>query len=206
MTLKGSLTKRQNEIFEYIERMITEHGKSPTIREIGEKFNISSTNGVRTHLEVLIKKGYIHRQKLISRGIELARGLAGPIKRVPLVGSVPAGNPLTAIENIEGEIAIDTSFIPSGETFMLRVKGDSMKNAGIFDGDLVLVNRQDTAVTGDIIVAVIGEEATVKRYFPEKERVRLQPENDDFAPIMVDKNSPGFYIAGKVVGLMRRIQ
>jgi repressor LexA len=205
MTLKGSLTKRQNEIFEYIERMITEHGKSPTIREIGEKFNISSTNGVRTHLEVLIKKGYIHRQKLISRGIELARGLAGPIKRVPLVGSVPAGNPLTAIENIEGEIAIDTSFIPSGETFMLRVKGDSMKNAGIFDGDLVLVNRQDTAVTGDIIVAVIGEEATVKRYFPEKERVRLQPENDDFVPIMVDKNSPGFYIAGKVVGLMRRI-
>ncbi len=193
--------------------MITEHGKSPTIREIGEKFSISSTNGVRAHLEVLMKKGYIHRQKLISRGIELVRSLAGPIKRVPLVGAVPAGNPITAVENIEGEIAVDTSFLPSGETFTLRVKGNSMKNTGIYDGDFVLVKRQKSADAGDIVVAVIGDEATVKRYFPpvkpgsdgEEGRVKLQPENEDFKPIWVDKNSPDFYIAGKVVGLMRRI-
>lgn len=211
--VRERLTKRQKEILEYIEKLITEHGKSPTIREIGEKFNISSTNGVRAHLEVLMKKGYIHRQKLISRGIELVRSLAGPIKRVPLVGAVPAGNPIMAVENVEGEIAVDTSFLPSGETFTLRVKGDSMKNAGIYDGDYVLVKRQKTADAGDIVVAVIGDEATVKRYFPpdksgageDEGKIRLQPENEDFEPIWVDRNSPEFYIAGKVVGLMRRI-
>ncbi len=211
--VKERLTGRQREIFEYIEGMITEHGKSPTIREIGEKFDISSTNGVRAHLEVLMRKGYIRRQKLISRGIELARSLVGPVKKVPLVGDVPAGNPITAVENVEGEIAIDTSFIPSGDIFTLRVTGDSMKNAGIFDGDYVLVKKQKAADAGDIVVAVIGDEATVKRYFPptksgaddEKGRVKLQPENENYEPIWVDKNSPDFYIAGKVVGLMRRI-
>ncbi|SYZ73224.1 LexA repressor [Candidatus Zixiibacteriota bacterium] len=206
MTVRERLTRRQKEILEYIESMITEHGKSPTIREIGEKFDISSTNGVRAHLEVLMKKGYIRREKLISRGIELVRSLAGPVRRIPLVGAVPAGNPITAVENIEGEIAVDTSFLPSGDTFTLRVTGESMINAGIYDGDLVLVKRQKSAEPGDIVVAVIGDEATVKRYFPEEGRVRLQPENETFKPIMVDKRSPDFYIAGKVVGLMRRIQ
>jgi len=200
------LTLRQKEIFEYIEKMITEFGKSPTIREIGEKFNISSTNGVRTHLEALKKKGYINRQKLISRGIDLMRSLPGPVKRVPVVGAVPAGAPITAIENIEGELAVDTSFLPGGETFTLKVKGDSMKDAGIFDGDYVLVNRQNTANKGEIVVAIIGEEATVKRYFTEGNRIRLQPENESFEPIWVDKHSPEFSIAGKVVGLMRRIK
>ncbi|MCP4625990.1 MAG: transcriptional repressor LexA [bacterium] len=200
------LTRRQKEIFEYIEKMITEVGKSPTIREIGEKFNISSTNGVRSHLEALIKKGYIRRQKLISRGIDLVRSLSGPVKRVPVVGSVPAGAPLTAIENIEGELAVDTSFLPSGETFTLRVVGESMRDAGIFDGDYVMVNRQETANKGEIVVAIIGEEATVKRYFPEGDKIRLQPENETFEPIWVDRFSPEFSIAGKVVGLMRRIK
>jgi len=200
------LTRRQKEIFEYIERMITEFGKSPTIREIGKKFNISSTNGVRSHLEALMKKGYIKRQKLISRGIDLARSLAGSVKRVPVVGSVPAGNPITAIENIEGELAIDTSFLPSGETFTLKVEGNSMQDAGIFDGDYVLVNRQNTANKGEIVVAIIGEEATVKRYFPDGDKIRLQPENETFEPIWVDKHSPEFSIAGKVIGLMRRIK
>lgn len=204
--VKEVLTRRQKEIFEYIEKMITEVGKSPTIREIGGEFNISSTNGVRAHLEALIKKGYIRREKLISRGIDLVRSLAGPVKRVPVVGSVPAGAPIMAIENIEGELAVDTSFLPSGETFSLRVVGDSMKDAGIFDGDYVLVNRQETADKGEIVVAIIGEEATVKRYFPEGDRIRLQPENETFEPIWVDKYSPEFSIAGKVVGLMRRIK
>nr|MBN2278017.1 transcriptional repressor LexA [candidate division Zixibacteria bacterium] len=186
--------------------MITERGKSPTIREIGEKFGISSTNGVRTHLQALMKKGYIRRQELISRGIELVRDLSGAIRRVPLVGSVPAGNPIDAIENIDGEIAVDASFLPSGETFTLRVTGDSMIKAGIFDGDLVLVKKQKTADPGDIVVAIIGEEATVKRYYPENGRIRLQPENDSYEPIRVDKNSPEFSLAGKVVGLMRRFK
>jgi repressor LexA len=201
-----TLTRRQKEIFEYIERMITELGKSPTIREIGKKFDISSTNGVRAHLEALMKKGYIRRQGLISRGIELVRDLAGRVERVPLVGAVPAGAPIDAIENVEGEIAIDTSFLPAGETFTLRVEGDSMRDAGIFDGDYVLVKKQKSADAGDIVVAIIGEEATVKRYFPEKGKIRLQPENELFEPIWVDKKSPEFSIAGKVVGLMRRIK
>lgn len=204
--VKELLTRRQKEIFEYIEKMITEVGKSPTIREIGEKFGISSTNGVRSHLEALMKKGYIRREKLISRGIDLVRSLAGPVKRVPLVGSVPAGAPITAIENIEGELAVDTSFLPVGETFTLRVIGESMKDAGIFDGDYVLVKRQETANKGEIVVAIIGEEATVKRYFPEGDKIRLQPENETFEPIIVDRFSPQFSIAGKVVGLMRRIK
>lgn len=204
--VKEVLTRRQKEILEYIEKMITEAGKSPTIREIGKKFNISSTNGVRSHLEALMKKGYIKRQKLISRGIDLARSLAGSVKRIPVVGSVPAGNPITAIENIEGELAIDTSFLPGGETFTLKVEGNSMQDAGIFDGDYVLVNRQNTANKGEIVVAIIGEEATVKRYFPDGDKIRLQPENETFEPIWVDKHSPEFSIAGKVVGLMRRIK
>ncbi|MFH2035181.1 MAG: transcriptional repressor LexA [Candidatus Zixiibacteriota bacterium] len=200
------LTGRQKEILKYIETMITEFGKSPTIREIGEKFNISSTNGVRSHLEALIKKGYIRKQELISRGIELVRDFASSIGRVPIVGSVPAGIPIDAIENIEGEIAVDTSFLPSGETFTLNVTGDSMINAGIFDGDLVVVKKQNSAERGDIVVAIIGDDATVKRYYPEKGHIRLQPENDSFEPIIVNKESPEFQIAGKVVALMRKLK
>lgn len=203
--VRESLTRRQREILEYIENMISEVGKSPTIREIGRKFNISSTNGVRAHLEALMKKGYIRRQELISRGIELVRTLSGPIRKVPLVGAVPAGNPIDAIENVEGEFAVDTSFLPTGETFTLRVQGDSMKNAGIFDGDYVLVKKQKDAEPGDIVVAIIGEEATVKRYQPKSGRIVLMPENEAYEPIVVDRNSPQFQIAGKVVGLMRRL-
>jgi len=204
--VRDKLTNRQREILEYIERMITEFGKSPTIREIGEKFNIRSTNGVRTHLEALMKKGYIRRQSLVSRGIELVRTLSGVVSRVPLVGSVPAGVPIDAIENIEGEVAVDTSFLPGEETFTLRVEGDSMKDAGIFNGDLVLVKKQKTANAGEIVVAIIGEEATVKRYYPEQGKIRLQPENDAYEPIIIDRNSPEFQLAGKVVGLMRRMK
>lgn len=199
------LTQRQKDILEYIEKMITEFGKPPTIREIGVKFDISSTNGVRSHLEALMRKGYIRKQELISRGIELVRDFVSSVSRVPLVGSVPAGNPIDAIENIEGEIAVDTSFIPAGETFTLRVRGDSMMAAGIFDGDLVIVKKQETAERGDIVVAIIGEEATVKRYYPENGLIRLQPENEAYKPIIVDRHSPEFKIAGKVVALLRRM-
>lgn len=201
---KPELTDRQREILEYIESQITGRGSSPTIREIGKQFKIRSTNGVRQHLSALIKKGYLKKHEFISRGLELTRNLASQIGRVPLVGSVPAGNPIDSVENIEGEIALDLSFIPKGESFSLTVTGDSMKGAGIFDGDVVIVHKQEVAQKGQIVVAVIDGEATVKRYFPEGKQIRLQPENDEFDPIMVDRRSGEFRIAGRVVGLLRR--
>lgn len=202
--MKKELTARQREILEFIQDQVAAHGHPPTIREIGSRFKIRSTNGVRTHLAALIKKGYLKKSKYISRGLELVRSLATEIGRVPLVGSVPAGLPIDAIENVEGEIAVDMSFLPREESFSLRVSGDSMKNAGILDGDIVLVKKQSVAEKGDIVVAVIGGEATVKRYLPERRQIRLEPENTDFEPIIVDKNSGEFRIAGKVVGLLRR--
>jgi len=202
---KPKLTDRQRKILEYIESLIMERGHSPTIREIGERFGISSTNGVRTHLTALIKKGYLKKADHISRGLELTRQLLSNISRVPLVGSVPAGQPIDAIENVEGEIALDLSFVPKGDAFSLTVMGDSMIDAGIYDGDVVVVQKQSEAIKGDIVVAVIDGEATVKRYYPEGERVRLQPENEDFEPIIVGRESGDFRIAGKVVGLLRRL-
>jgi len=202
---KPELTDRQRQILEYVESLIVERGHSPTIREIGERFGISSTNGVRTHLTALIKKGYLKKAAHISRGLELTRKLISNIGRVPLVGSVPAGLPIDAVENVEGEIALDLSFVPKGDAFSLTVMGDSMVGAGIYDGDVVVVRKQSEANKGDIVVAVIDGEATVKRYYPEGKRVRLQPENEDFDPIIVGRKSGDFRIAGKVVGLLRRL-
>jgi repressor LexA len=200
------LTERQKQILNFIEEKIVSSGMPPTIREIGRRFNITSTNGVRSILDALEAKGFIRRQKLLSRGIEIAnRGIVN-FSRVPLVGAVPAGLPITAIENREGEIAVDVSFLPSDDVFCLRVKGESMINAGIYDGDLVLVEKDVSPMKGDIVVAVIGEEATVKKFYLEKGRVRLEPENEAFGPIIVEQNTPGFYIAGRVVGLMRRMR
>ncbi len=203
--MKKELTNRQRDVLEFIRAQVAERGHPPTIREIGKKFGISSTNGVRTHLAALIKKGYLTKQRFISRGLELTRSIATEVGRLPLVGTVPAGLPIDAVENIEGEIAVDLSFLPKEDSFSLRVSGDSMKNAGIFDGDLVVVKKQRVAQKGDIVVAIIGGEATVKRYFPERDHIRLQPENEDFEPIIVDKLSGEFRIAGKVVGLLRRM-
>ncbi|MDZ4724340.1 MAG: transcriptional repressor LexA [candidate division Zixibacteria bacterium] len=202
---KSPLTDKQRSVFEFIEMQMTDHGNAPTIREIGAKFGISSTNGVRGHLSALIRKGYLKKHASISRGIELTRELAGRMGRVPLVGAVPAGFPIDSAENIEGEIVIDLSFLPKGDSYSLRVTGDSMKNAGILDGDLVLVKKQTVAQKGDIIVALVNEEATVKRYFSDGTTIRLQPENDDYEPIFINKMSGEFRIAGKVVGLIRKI-
>jgi len=203
--MKQKLTNRQLKILEFIEERIVQHGHSPTIREIGGHFGISSTNGVRTHLAALIKKGYLKKHGLISRGLELTRKLASDIRRIPLVGAVPAGNPIDSAENIEGEIALDSSFLPKGEKFSLRVTGDSMINDGIFDGDMIVVKKQEIAEAGEIVVAIVDGEATVKRYYPEGKQVRLQPANDQFKPIVVSKSNGEFRIAGKVVGLLRRM-
>lgn len=204
-THKPKLTARQKQLYDFISKSILERGAPPTIREMGEKLTISSTNGVRSILNALIKKGYVKKTPLVSRGIELAGEMMSSVKHLPLVGVVPAGAPILAQENIEGSIAVDTSFLPSGETFTLRVVGESMVGAGIFDGDFVVVRKQNTAEPGDIVVAVIGDEATVKRFYPESDCIRLEPENETFGPIVVEFDTPGFYIAGKVVGLLRRM-
>jgi repressor LexA len=203
--MKPDLTDKQRSVLEFIEEQISQRGHCPTIREIGAVFKITSTNGVRTHLTALIRKGYLKKEEYVSRGLELVRPLAGPVGKLAIVGSVPAGKPIDAIENIEGEIAVDTSFLPKGESFSLRVSGMSMKNAGILDGDIVMVKKQSVAQKGDIVVALINGEATVKRYIPEGTQIRLQPENEEFQPIVVKKGSGEFRIAGKVVGLLRKM-
>ncbi|NIN01530.1 MAG: transcriptional repressor LexA [candidate division Zixibacteria bacterium] len=207
------LTPRQREILDFIREMIQKKGFPPTIREIGEKFKINSTNGVRAILSALIRKGYIRRQPLVSRGIELAKkarilfdfSRTGDYVTVPLLGRIAAGLPTLAVENIEGSIAVDRSFLPGGDVFSLKVQGESMKDSGIFDGDYVLARMQSVAEKGDIVVAVIGEEATVKKYVPLKKGVKLEPANRAFKPIVVDPNSEEFRIAGKVIGLLRKM-
>ncbi|UCD63670.1 MAG: transcriptional repressor LexA [Candidatus Zixiibacteriota bacterium] len=203
--MRKKLTEKQRQVLEFIRRHVSTRGSSPTIREIGKHMGITSTNGVRLHLTALIKKGYLKKQQYIARGLELASPAVTAIKEMPLVGSVPAGVPIDAIENIEGQIAVDSSFAPRGDSFTLKVLGDSMRDAGILDGDIVVVQKQQVARKGDIVVAIIGDEATVKRYHPDGRQVRLLPENDAYEPIIVDRRSKDFRIAGKVVGLMRRL-
>ena len=199
------LTKRQRDILDFIAETIQKKGFPPTIREIGERFRIASTNGVRAILFALTQKGYIKREPLVSRGIELLSQTRPSFVAVPTLGRIAAGLPILAVENIEGTIAVDRSFLTGGDIFSLKVAGDSMKDSGIFDGDYVLARMQPTAENGDIVVAVIGEEATVKRYSPGKNRIKLEPANPLFEPIVVDKKSPDFRIAGKVIGLLRKM-
>jgi repressor LexA len=204
--VKTKLTDRQRKVLEFIKEKISAHGSSPTIREIGKYMKISSTNGVRLHIKALIKKGYLKKTNFIARGLEVTDMVIADIRKLPLVGTVPAGMPIDAIENIEGEYAFDSSFLPKGDSFSLKVSGDSMRDAGILDSDIVLVQKQQIARKGEIVVAIIGDEATVKRYIPEGNRIILKPENDDYDSIIVDKRSPEFKIAGKVVGLIRKFQ
>lgn len=208
--MRKKLTARQQEIYQFIARAIREKGYPPTIREVMEAFDIASTNGVRTTLAALEKKGYIRRHALLSRGIELTdyyereAGLSGDIREVPVIGRVAAGEPILATENVETTLTVDAGFVPSGTVFALKVHGDSMRDAGILDGDYVLARQQESAQAGEIVVAVIGEEATVKRYYRDGANVRLMPENDAYEPIVVSRKSDSFRIAGKIVGLMRR--
>jgi len=204
------LTARQREIFEFIKGMVRTKGRPPSIREIGERFAIRSTNGVRAVLEALERKEYIRRDRYTSRGIELLKEAdemvsSGRLREVFWVGRVAAGTPVWAEENIEGSFLIDREFVPGEEVFSLKVQGDSMIDAGIFDGDYVLVKKQPHADPGDMVVAQIGDEATVKKFFPEKKRIRLEPANPNYGPIIVERDTPGFSIAGKVIGLLRRM-
>ncbi len=208
--VKKTLTARQQEILDFIREEIAEKGIPPTYREIGERFQIRSTNGVHATLEALRRKGYLEREPSISRGLRIKspagqKTAAGRLKSVPLVGRVAAGAPILAEENIEDFIAVDETFFGGEGYFALRVEGDSMKDAGIFNGDVVVARQQATAQRGDIVVAIIGDEATVKYYFPEGDHVRLQPANEAYQPIIVRPGKEDFRIAGKVTGLIRKM-
>ncbi|MGE5175944.1 MAG: transcriptional repressor LexA [Hyphomicrobiales bacterium] len=204
----------EDAILAYIGETLRDRGRPPTLREIGDAFGIASTNGVRYYLARLEQAGKIHRDRFTSRGIELAEPPAEPprsrrdadLYEIPLLGRVAAGAPILAEENIEDVLIVDGALVRPGKHFALRVRGDSMKNAGIFDGDTVIVKHDATIRSGDIAVVVIGEEATVKRYFPRKDKLLLLPENDEFEPIEVTPDDPEIRVAGKVVGVFRKLE
>lgn len=199
----GKITDKQQEILEYMKTQIINRGFPPSVREICEAVHLKSTSSVHSHLESLEKNGYIRRDPSKPRAIEIVDDCYNLTRRelvnVPMVGTVTAGQPILAVENIEGYFPIPTEYMPNNETFMLRVKGESMINAGIFDGDRILVQKQNTAHNGDFVVALIEDSVTVKTFYKENGYYRLQPENDTMEPIIVDEVS----ILGKVIGLFR---
>jgi repressor LexA len=198
-----NLTKRQQEIFEYIKRYSARHGYPPTVRDIGKAIGLTSSSTVHAHLANLERLGLLRRDPTKPRAIEL---IAGKVQRaigggLPVVGQVAAGRPVLAEENIEDHVQVpDIAGGDRGE-YVLRVHGDSMKDAGIFAGDHVVVRSQETADDGDIVVALVGEEATVKRFFKEADHVRLQPENEALEPI----RSRDVKLLGRVVGVCRAV-
>lgn len=197
------ITAKQQEILEYIKETILNKGYPPAVREICEAVHLKSTSSVHSHLETLEEKGYIRRDPTKPRTIEIIDDCFNLTRRevvnVPLVGTVAAGVPLLAEENIENYYPIPVELLPNAETFMLNVKGNSMINAGIFDGDQLIVERCSTAYDGEIVVALVDDSATVKRFYKEDGYYRLQPENDEMDPIIVDH----LEILGKVIGLFR---
>ena len=200
---QGKISKKQLEILEYIKQEILNKGYPPAVREICEAVHLKSTSSVHSHLETLEKNGYIRRDPTKPRAIEIIDDNFNLTRRevvnVPIIGQVAAGQPLLAVENIENYFPIPTEFMPNAETFMLKVKGDSMINAGIFNGDKILVQKQSDAQNGDIVVALVDDSATVKTFYKEDGHFRLQPENDTMDPIIVNECS----ILGKVFGIMR---
>ncbi len=207
--MKRILTKRQQDILDFIESFWKQRGYPPTLREIGKEFGIKSTNGVRVNLFALEKKQYIKRRPWLSRGIEIigapkVEQTEADVNYIPIIGKVAAGEPIFASENIEGMIAVDNSFLPTQKVFALKVKGDSMKNAGILDGDYVLARRQHSANPGEFIVFVVGDEITVKRFDTKGNKVYLIPENENYETRIIEKRSSELQIAGKVVGVLRR--
>ncbi len=194
------LTGRQKEILEFIYTHIREEGYPPTVREIGEKFSLTSTGSVRDHLNALIRKGYIEKTPALSRGIRLAKETITDLYSIPIVGKIVAGEPELAIENIEGRLIVDKKLAKSRKTFALRVKGDSMIEEGIMEGDYVVVRPQPAAEQGEIVVALIGDEATVKKFKRKGKSIKLLPANPSYSPIEVTEDVT---IVGKVIGIIR---
>ena len=206
------LTGRQQEIWKFLTDYVDAHGYPPTVREIGEAVGLASPSTVHAHLANLERAGLIKRDPTKPRALELRRdprpepARATDVHRLPLVGDVAAGGPVLAEDNIQEYVAVPEPLAQGGEEFLLRIKGDSMINAGILEGDLVVVRREQTAEDGDIVVALAGddetaEDATVKRFFRDGRRVRLQPENDELEPIFADH----VQILGKVTGVFRSL-
>ena len=199
----GKITKKQEEILEYIKDQIMNRGFPPAVREICEAVNLKSTSSVHAHLETLEKNGYIRRDPTKPRAIEIVDENFNLTRRemvnVPIVGKVAAGEPILAVENIENYFPIPAEFMPNEQTFILQVQGESMVNAGILDGDYILVEQQTTANDGDMVVALVDDSATVKTFYKENGYYRLQPENDFMEPIIVSD----VMIMGKVIGTFR---
>ena len=198
-----TLTDKQKEIFNVIKDSILNKGYPPSVREIGELVGLKSTSSVHAHLNSLEKKGYIRKDPTKPRTIEITDDSFNLTRRevvnVPMVGTVAAGMPILASENITDYFPIPSELLPNTDIFMLKVKGDSMINVGIHEGDQIIVSKQNTAKNGDIIVALVEDSATVKTFYKEKNFYRLQPENDFMEPILVKEVS----ILGKVIGLFR---
>jgi repressor LexA len=212
--MKDKLTDRQEEILTFIKQFTLDSGYPPTLREIGKHFQISSTFGVKRHLEALVKKGFINIESNASRGISMIRRNSDDLVdatfrdddvfvKIPVIGRVAAGIPINAVENLEGSLVVDPSFLKKAEdAFALRVKGDSMINAGINDRDLVIVSPKEQAKNGDIVVAMLNDEATVKKFEFINNKIRLIAENDAYSPIEV-KTEDDFKLIGKVKGVVR---
>jgi repressor LexA len=213
MIEKVSLTERQQDILDFIASQIASLGFPPTISEIQKQFSFKSPNAAGQHLKALVKKGWIRRHPHKSRGIEVTSTIKGKERNgqpntiaVPLVGRISAGSPLLAEENIETTIAVDKSLVHRyGRLFALTVQGNSMIKAGIYQGDIVIAHQQSMAENGDIVIALLGDEATVKRFYHKNKSVVLQPENDEMSPIKVAERED-FRILGKVVATLRKIQ
>ena len=202
----SKISNKQQEILDYIKEEILKRGYPPAVREICEAVNLKSTSSVHSHLETLEKNGYIRRDPTKPRAIEICddnfQMVRTEMVSLPVVGQVAAGCPILAEQNIESYFPVPADMVPRGESFFLKVKGDSMINAGIFSGDQIFVNCTNTANNGDTVVALIDDSATVKTFYKEKDHIRLQPENDSMDPIIVDDCK----ILGKVFGVFRIIK
>ena len=201
---KGNISSKQQEILDFIKQEILNRGFPPSVRDICEAVHLKSTSSVHAHLGTLEKNGYIHRDPTKPRAIEILDDDFNLSRRemvnVPILGRVAAGEPLLAVENIEDYFPIPTEYVPNTELYMLQVKGDSMVNVGVLNGDHVLVQKQSTASNGEMVVAMVGDSATVKTYYKEDGYYRLQPENDYMEPIIVYGE---LQILGKVIGVFR---
>ena len=202
----GKISKKQQEILEYIKSEILKRGYPPAVREICEAVNLKSTSSVHSHLETLEKNGYIRRDSTKPRAIEIIDDMFNLTRRdlvqVPMIGRVAAGEPLLAQENIEDYFPIPAELMPNNQVYMLQVQGESMINAGILDGDYVLVEQCNTASNGQMVVALVEDGATVKTFYKEEGIYRLQPENDTMSPIIVQEVT----ILGKVIGVFRMMK
>ena len=202
----GDLNNRQIAILEFIKKEIRTKGYPPSVREIGQAVGLSSSSTVHGHLAILERQGYIRRDPTKPRAIEITDSQNTIIKKeminVPIVGKVTAGEPILAVENIEDTFPLPLDFVRNENVFILSVRGDSMIEVGIFNGDFVIVRKQSYAYNGDIIVALLEDEATVKTFYKEKDYIRLQPENSSLTPII----TKDVVILGKVIGLFRQMQ